>query len=65
VAPPHDTDPASASFKAAPYEYWGRLRKWAPMERVKLGNGASAWLRTAPHYKSESAFGTRPSFRSR
>lgn len=40
----HDPDLASSAFKAAPYEYWARLRDLAPVHSVRLRNGGLAWL---------------------
>ncbi|HEY2093535.1 MAG TPA: cytochrome P450 [Thermoanaerobaculia bacterium] len=41
-----EPDFASPTFKAEPYEYWARMRGTEPVHKVRLGNGAEAWLVT-------------------
>jgi cytochrome P450 PksS len=41
-----DPDYASGTFKAMPHEHWALLRRHAPVHRVRLRNGATAWLIT-------------------
>lgn len=44
VNPNDEPDLGSSSFKAAPYAFWAKLRDLEPAHRIRLRNGATAWL---------------------